>query len=152
MYIWFQRTSPYPMLVMFDASESNLTCTRRERSNTPLQALTLLNDTVFMECAQALAMRTAETVPASGLAKNEMRAARVRGAFRLCLTRDPSPSELSALVDLYNQAVPLARKDSVAAQQIVGPRFPEIADLPETAGCVAMARAVLNLDEFLTRE
>ena len=54
LYTWFQRTSPYPMLMTFDAPESNVTCTRRDRSNTPLQALTLLNDPVFQECAQSL--------------------------------------------------------------------------------------------------
>jgi hypothetical protein len=152
MYIWFQRTSPYPMLMTFDASEANLTCTRRERSNTPLQALALLNDTVFVECAQSLALRIAEAWPAQDVPKSEMRSARVREAFRLCLSREPSPTELSALVDLYNQSVPFARKDSAAAAQTVGSRVPPNTDLPETAGCVAVARAVLNLDEFLTRE
>src|SRR5205085_5911553 len=49
LYTWFQRTSPYPMLMTFDGPDSNLCCVRRERSNTPLQALTLLNDTVFVE-------------------------------------------------------------------------------------------------------
>src|SRR5205085_7765623 len=57
MYIWFQRTSPYPMLMTFDSPDSNVCIVRRERSNTPLQALTLLNDTVFVECAQALGRR-----------------------------------------------------------------------------------------------
>ena len=57
LYTWFQRTSPYPMLMTFDAPDSNVTCTRRDRSNTPLQALTLLNDPVFHECAQALGRR-----------------------------------------------------------------------------------------------
>src|SRR5207253_8193923 len=51
MYTWFQRTSPYPMLMTFDEPDSNVCCVRRERSNTPLQALTLLNDMVFVECA-----------------------------------------------------------------------------------------------------
>lgn len=63
LYIFFQRTVPYPMLMTFDAPDSNATCTRRERSNTPLQALTLLNDPVFFECAQALGKRMAETPP-----------------------------------------------------------------------------------------
>ncbi len=57
LYIHFQRTSPYPQLMNFDAPESVLTCSRRQRSNTPLQALNLLNDPVFLESAQALALR-----------------------------------------------------------------------------------------------
>ena len=52
IYTWFQRTSPYPMLTTFDAPDANLCCVRRDRTNTPLQALTLLNDTVFVECAR----------------------------------------------------------------------------------------------------
>ncbi|MES2692154.1 MAG: PSD1 and planctomycete cytochrome C domain-containing protein, partial [Verrucomicrobiota bacterium] len=59
LYIFFQRTVPYPMLMTFDAPDSNTSCTRRERSNTPLQALTLLNDPVFFECAQVLGRRVA---------------------------------------------------------------------------------------------
>ena len=84
MYTWFQRTSPYPMLITFDAPDSNVCCSRRERSNTPLQALTLLNDTVFVECAQALARRIlAEKV--------EGRQERIRYGFRLCVARNLRP-------------------------------------------------------------
>src|SRR6185503_10441613 len=54
LYIFLQRTIPYPMLVTFDAPDSNVTCTRRERSNTPLQALTLLNAPDFFDCARSL--------------------------------------------------------------------------------------------------
>jgi hypothetical protein len=57
MYVWFQRTSPYPGLMTFDAPDANVCTVRRERSNTPLQALTLLNDAVFVEAAQALVKR-----------------------------------------------------------------------------------------------
>src|SRR5207245_6932346 len=57
MDTWFQRTSPYPMLMTFDSPDSNVCTVRRERSNTPLQALTLLNDPVFVECARGLARR-----------------------------------------------------------------------------------------------
>ena len=55
-YIHYQRTTPYPQLINFDAPDSNVACTRRTRSNTPLQALNLLNDPVFLEAAQALAV------------------------------------------------------------------------------------------------
>src|SRR6185503_15476471 len=78
LYIFLQRTIPYPMLVTFDAPDSNVTCTRRERSNTPLQALTLLNDNVFFECAQTLGRRLA----AEQLADLLQRAART---FQICL-------------------------------------------------------------------
>ena len=68
LYIFFQRTVPYPMLMTFDAPDSNSTCARRDRSNTPLQALTLLNDPVFFECAQSLGARMAE-VPTTDAAE-----------------------------------------------------------------------------------
>src|SRR6185437_7045276 len=84
LYIWFQRTSPYPMLMTFDAPDSNVCCVRRERSNTPLQALTTLNDTVFVECAQALGRRMAHEM--SGTPEE-----RIRRAFRLCVAREPAP-------------------------------------------------------------
>src|SRR5207237_6915945 len=67
LYTWFQRTSPYPMLMTFDAPDSNVCCVRRERSDTPLQALTLLNDTVFVECAQALGKRMLHDKPEAGV-------------------------------------------------------------------------------------
>ena len=57
LYIFFQRTVPYPQLMMFDAPDSNVSCPKRERSTTPLQALNLLNDPVFFEAAQAMAAR-----------------------------------------------------------------------------------------------
>ena len=76
----FQRTSPYPMLMTFDAPDSNVCCVRRERSKDALQALTLLNDTVFVECAQTFGKRIIEEKP--GDAKE-----RIRYAFRLCVAR-----------------------------------------------------------------
>src|SRR5439155_14398249 len=77
LYTWFQRTSPHPTLMAFDAPDSNVCCVRRERSNTPLQALTLLNDTTFVECAQSLGRQLASESSASI-------GARVRTAFRCC--------------------------------------------------------------------
>src|SRR6185436_4921296 len=90
MYTWFQRTSPYPMLMTFDAPDGVLCCVRRDKSNTPLQALTLLNDTAFVECAQALARRVQTE-------RNGSPTERITYAFRLCLAREPSPRELEAM-------------------------------------------------------
>src|SRR5262249_40311983 len=96
MYTWFQRTSPYPMLITFDAPDSNVCCSRRERSNTPLQALTLLNDTVFVECAQALAKRILAD-------KTKGVQDRIRCAFRLCLAREPAAEEMATLSRLWDE-------------------------------------------------
>ncbi|MCC7086855.1 MAG: PSD1 domain-containing protein [Pirellulales bacterium] len=153
LYIWFQRTSPYPSLVTFDDPEANLACTRRERSNTPLQALTLLNDVVFVECAQALGKRlmaAAESSPPASVAD-----ARIREAFQLCLSREPSQHELSVLKQLYDDALKVCRDEPEAAAKILGTKNADSSTgvvSPENAACVAVARAMLNLDEFLTRE
>src|SRR4029077_18592548 len=87
LYTWFQRTSPYPMLMTFDAPDSNICVVRREKSNTPLQALTLMNDAVFVECAQALGGRIVTEIPARS-ASDGRPAERLRHGFRLCLARE----------------------------------------------------------------
>ncbi len=83
LYVHYQRTTPYPQMSNFDEPDSNVSCTRRRRSNTPLQALNLLNDPVFYEAAQALAARIQKEGGADPLAY----------AFELCLARKPSPTE-----------------------------------------------------------
>ncbi len=126
MYVFLQRTVPYPGLITFDAPEANVACTRRERSNTPLQALALLNDPVFVEAAGALAGKLLQD---AGTAAPE---ARVAWLYRLCLGRDADPDETRLLLRL----VSVARNDGMG----------------ELAVWTAVARTVLNLDEFVTRE
>ncbi len=145
LYIWFQRTSPFPMLMMFDCPDSNVSAVRRDRTNTPLQALTLMNDTVFLECAQALGRRVMDH-KAAGLDE------RIRYAFRLCLSRPPSPREVSVLRQLYNDLVESCRKHPKEAAGLLGKAKLPGAKVPEAAAWVALARAVMNLDEFVTRE
>jgi hypothetical protein len=144
LYIWFQRTSPYPMLMTFDAPDSNVCVVRRERSNTPLQALTLLNDTVFVECAQALGRRVLAEAPPGD-------AERLRYAFRLCVAREPTPAELSRLSRLLGDFRSLCRAKPEEAARLAGQ--PKAGgDVAEAAAWVALARSLLNLDEFVTRE
>jgi hypothetical protein len=83
LYVHYQRTTPYPQMSNFDEPDSNVSCTRRRRSNTPLQALNLLNDPVFYEAAQALAARIQKEGGADPLSY----------AFELCLARTPSKTE-----------------------------------------------------------
>jgi hypothetical protein len=143
LYIWFQRTSPYPMLLTFDAPDSNVCVVRRERSNSPLQALTLMNDTVFVECAQALARRV---VSERGPAEE-----RARRAFRLCVSREPTPTELARIVRLHDDLLVLAKAKPEAAAKLAGKTGPN-EDVAELAAWVGVSRALLNLDEFVTRE
>jgi hypothetical protein len=146
MYIWFQRTSPYPMLMTFDTPDSNVACVRRDRSNTPLQALTLLNDTVFVECAQALGRRLIADRPGAEPVE------RIRHAVRLCLARDPSPEELTVLRRLYDNLLQKCQARPEEAAKLAGKFQPAGVSPAEAAAWVALGRAVLNLDEFVTRE
>jgi mono/diheme cytochrome c family protein len=145
MYIFYQRTVPYPLLATFDAPDSNNACTRRERSNTPIQALTLLNDAVFFEAAQSLARRI--------MIEASTPEGRVRALFRRCLSREPSAAEYARLTQLADEMRRLSEGDPAGATKTAGDQpLPQGASAPKVAAWVLTARAVLNLDEFLTRD
>lgn len=150
MYIFFQRTVPYPMLMAFDAPDSNSACVRRERSNTPLQALTLLNDPVFFECARELGRRAIRETPGATVAD------RTRHIFRLCLGREPTAGEVTRLTALHEELRQQIRNQPGAAEKLTGIQPAAGAELEtvmlETAVAVALGRVVLNLDEFVVRE
>ncbi|MBC7927694.1 MAG: DUF1553 domain-containing protein, partial [Bryobacteraceae bacterium] len=141
LYVHFQRTTPYPMLMNFDAPDSNVSCTRRSRSNTPLQSLNLQNDPVFLEAAQGLALRTLSEAPDE----------RLDYAFRLCLGRTASPREKERLQSYLDQQVGILTKDADAVSKLA-PVSPEGIAPIQTAAWVGLSRVLLNLDEFITRE
>jgi hypothetical protein len=141
LYIHFQRTTPYPMLMTFDAPDSNVACTRRSRSNTPLQSLNLLNDPVFLEAAQGLALRVL-TEPAKD---------RIDYAFELALGRAPSARERERFSAYLDQQSGLAEKDPESAAKLM-PMAPEGISKTEAAAWAGASRVLLNLDEFITRE
>ena len=145
LYIFFQRTVPYPMLVTFDQPDSNTTCIRRTQSNTPLQALTLLNDPVFVECAQAFGKGVLENGPKDLVG-------RLRYAYHLALAREPSRREVTLLAGLVNDQRSVFEQDRGKAEKFIGAYLPEGIEAPEAAAWVAAARMIMNLDEFLTRE
>jgi hypothetical protein len=133
LYMHWQRTFLHPMLANFDAPAREECTAQRVVSNTPQQALTLLNDPVFFEAARALAerlRREAATDPA-----------RIEAAFRLALARAPKPAELKSLTDF----LALQRRE-VAANGPGGPGTD-----PETAVWIQFARVILNLHETVTR-
>ncbi|MBI2825508.1 MAG: PSD1 domain-containing protein [Planctomycetia bacterium] len=152
MYVWFQRISPYPSLICFDAPETNLTCTRRERSNTPLQSLTLLNDVAFLECARELGRKMAVDAKADPSAPDDLVQARVVYAFRECLARPPREDEAEILRQLHDAALSQYRRDPAAARSLLGNAAIDGIDAEQVAACIVLARAVMNLDEFITRE
>jgi mono/diheme cytochrome c family protein len=124
LYTHFQRSAPHPGLILFDAPDATVTCTRRIRSNSPLQALTLLNDEAYFEFAQALADRAMKAAADDG--------GRMKQAFTYALNRAPSEAEQGRLLRLL-AAQRDAKKDDKAAW-------------------TAVSRVLLNLDEFMTRE
>jgi uncharacterized protein DUF1549/uncharacterized protein DUF1553/cytochrome c len=126
MYTHFWRSSPYPMLLTFDAPGGNVTCTRRLRSNTPLQSLTLANDQAFYECAKALAARVLAEEPSHDFRRSEL-------AFRLCVSRPPGAAECQMLSHLVRDELQAAASER---------------ELAWTRIC----RVLLNLDETITRE
>ena len=146
MYLLSPRALPDPLLTTFDVPDSHVACTRRERSNTPLQALALLNDAAFYEAAQALGRRIVSE-RAGGVAE------RGEHAFRLCLARRPEADELARIERLYAEQLELCRLDPAGVQAIVGAALPPAGVAPEElAAWTGVARALLNLDEFFTRE
>jgi len=156
LYTFFQRTSPYPMLMTFDSPDSTQCVTQRSRSNTPLQALTLWNDQVFNECAQHLALRVLTEVPVdsgSGKRTELLRRARIEYLFLTCLSRYPTDSEYHSVAKYLESQLFQLTENQDNANAIIGERsFPETIDTSTAAAWVALGRVVLNLDEFITKE
>lgn len=147
-YTYWKRTAPYAMATTFDAPTADETCVMRRRSNTPLQALTLLNDDVFMETAQALARRVLNEAGGEFDARLEL-------LYRLCLSRAPSPREAER-VNAYLQTIKsqlLSKNETwadLAGLDAKNPFMPSPTD--ELAAWTLLSRAILNLDETITRE
>lgn len=148
MYIHLQRNLILPMLSTFDRPEAILSCSRRERSNTPLQALTLLNSSVFVQASQELAKVLLEDKDASTQD-------RVGRLFRRVVSRSPSKVERERVVQLIDRVAELYKSEPAEAKALLGPSLQT--ELKETEPAIAAAwvvacRTVLNLDEAITRE
>jgi hypothetical protein len=147
LYAFFKRTAPPPFMTNFDAPNREQSCTKRERNNTPMQALQLLNDVQYFEAARALA----ERVLAEG---GQDDAVRLRWLFRTVLSRVPDEKEIGLLTDALAQQRYHAGADAKAAEAVVGagesaPKH--VAPATETAAWTMVANLVLNLDETVTR-
>ncbi len=182
LYIYYWRSSPYPFLTTFDSPNANTTCTRRLRSNTPLQALTLANDQAFLEFAQGLALRVLHEVPGRKTASAQLDQAagtsaktvgwqssepsshtparslkdqdhaRLTRAFCRCLVRSPTPQEIRRLREFLQTQRAAFAKTPQEAQKLAPKDLPLEIDPVEAAAWVSTARVLLNLDEFVTRE
>jgi len=149
MYTFFYRSAPYPLFSTFDVPDFQSVCTRRPRSNTPLQSLMIANDAAFFEMAQALAARAIAAAPAADAGE-----ARLRYLGQVTLNREITPAELQVLQAHVVRRTADFRQDAAGAEKLVPPNLKKQLNLPlaETAALVSAARIVLNSDAFLCRE
>jgi mono/diheme cytochrome c family protein len=147
LYIFTQRTMLYPMMGTFDGADPNVSCSRRSRSNTPLHALVLMNESVVLDSSRALVHRL------FGDRKLESDRRRLAYAMRLVVGRQPTVAELNELASLYDEQLRLCRGSPTAAAQIAA-LDGESTAIPtdEFAAWVMVARTLFNLDETITRE
>jgi len=151
MYTFRFRSVPFPALESFDAPNGDFSCVRRARSNTPLQALTTLNEPLFVECARALALR----VVREGGANDD---ARIAFAFRLCTARKPTKREAEVLLGLLTDQTKRFSADGADPWQLAAgdpkhpPALPEGVVPAQLAAWTAVSRVLLNLDETITKE
>jgi hypothetical protein len=141
LYTFSKRTAPFAMFATFDAPSGEVCVARREVSNTPLQALTLLNDPAFTEAAQALGKMMAE--------RKGSVAERVDYLFRRCLTRPPSAEEAAQLVRFFQTQKSRCQRKEIDAAKIAGTGA---GDVNERAAWTALARTLFNLDEAIVKD
>ena len=140
LYTFSKRTAPFAMSLTFDAPSGEACVARREVTNTPLQALTLLNDTVFIEAAQALGREFASSegsVPE-----------RLQRVFRRCLTRPPTEDELAMVQRFYNTQRARLESNQLDSKLVAGPGSDNVID---RAAWTLVARSLLNVDELVAK-
>jgi hypothetical protein len=146
LYTFQRRSSPYPGLATFDAPSREVCTVRRTRTNTPLQALTVLNDPVFVEAARALADRIAAE-------RGVTAAERIAYGHRLCTARSPADDDVATLLAFHEREAERFAEDPAAAKALLaaGEGAGGWSD-PERAALTMVANVLLNLDATLTRE
>ncbi len=148
MYTFWKRQSPPPGMLAFGAPTRETCTVRRPRTNTPLQALTLMNDTTYVEASRVLAQRMLTEPDASTLT------ARLRFAFRLATARDPEPDESELLLGIYQKQLTLYQKNKEAAEKLLHVGESESnksLDTAEHAAWTTVASILLNMDETVTK-
>ena len=143
IYTFIRRSAPYPSLVTYDAPSREFCTVRRVRTNTPLQALTSLNDPYFFAAARAMAKRMVEEGGANP-------AERIRYGFLLTVSRQPSKTELDKVMKFYGEQVGKYQKDKQAANRTINEK--ERSDAPRLAALTTVANVLMNTDEAITKE
>lgn len=139
VYTFLKRTSPYPSMLTFDGSSREVCLQRRIRTNTPLQALTTLNDPVYVEAARHLAVSMKKKGGAD-------RQACIKAGYNAAMLKTITPAKLQALEKLYEQAFVKYKKDPKAVSSLL-----QGGTDSHLAALTVVANAILNLDEFLTK-
>jgi len=142
LYTYWKRSSPYPSMITFDGTSHEVCTPRRIRTNTPLQALTALNDSAYIESAQYLACRMKET-GGSDIRKQ------INFAYEMIFYAPIPEQKLLIFEKLYNRAMNDFRKDTLKAEKIAGIKYEN--EIAEAAALVTVAGAMMNTDEFVTR-
>jgi hypothetical protein len=141
LYTFVRRSAPHPAMMAFDATSREYCTVRRVRTNTPLQALTMLNDEAAMEAAGALAKRMRTE------GGEDLKAQLIFG-FRACVARTPGEKEVERLMALYRQQLSYFKSNSKEAAKLAGGQT----NAAQTAAWTMVANVLLNLDETLTKE
>ena len=144
VYLFRKRSMPDPVLSGFDAPYGDFSCARRLRSNSPLSALTSLNEPVFVEAARALAFRVLREAGSSDAARLDL-------AYRLCTGRSITPSEAATVGDFLTRQRGRITSGELKADEILAGSLPDGIEPKEVAIWVITARVLLNLDETLNK-
>ena len=148
MYTFWKRALPFPSMLAFDTPTADSSCTRRVRSNTPLQALTTLNEKTFVEAAQAMGLRVYKE-------GGDDDRSRVTYAFRLCTGRVPTERELKSLLNFYDEQYHYFEDrttDALKVGSASATNLPPNVNMHKVASWAMVSRAILNLDETITKE
>jgi hypothetical protein len=148
LYTYWKRSVPHPAMLVFDAPFREVCAMRRSRSNTPLQALNLMNDPTYVEASRFLAQRMisegGDTVES-----------RISHGFRLLLAREPDGRERKILVTAFERALRDFNADPTAATQLLEigeTKNSKTFSAPEHAAFATVASTIMNLDEAITKE
>jgi hypothetical protein len=147
LYTFWRRTSPYPSFITFDATSREYCTVRRVRTNTPLQALTLLNDPASFEAARALARRLVTEPSAGGTPRS-----RAEFGVKLVLSRTATSNEVDRLVALYEEERRHYQADTDASAHVVDGQSVQRTETPDLAAWTIVANVLLNLDETVTKQ
>ncbi len=144
VYTYWKRTAPYPSMISFDAAAREVCTPRRIRTNTPLQALVTLNDSVFLEASRYLAYRIKEKSAAKNVKQY------ISKGYEWLMYKPITSQRLAALEKLYNSAYAKFKNDADKTCEMIGEINPQHTN-PETAALVVVANAMFNLDEVVTK-